>query len=285
MGYPRKSHDSDVSTDDERELFESGTHSRLTTRPSPGDRRRVSNLHDDELDLAGGVGLRSTVPPSDALTSLDTPLLLPEHLFHQRLDDLARRIEMLTALLQTNGLTRAQGSRALQAALAAVAANAEEAHVESLGALARSLKSAVGELVADTSVDSKDALDVIVLDASEISRDLVALAVEAEGHIVRSAQNYDELVTLLGERLPDLVVAEISDGRTPARQFCTSLAALLESSPARLVIFSALPPSTFTELQRLACATAIVSKELGLPMLLAELESFVAEPPSRSRRS
>lgn len=268
------------------DFFESGTHPRLTptSPPKPSDRRALTNLVDDELGLAGGAHLRSTMPPSNSLTSLESPLLLPEHTFYERLDDLARRIEMLAALLQTNGMTRAQGARALQAALGAIAANAEEAQISSLGALARSLKNAVGELVADASLDSKDSLDVIILDASEISRDFAALAVEAEGHIVRSARNYDELVALLGERLPDLVIAEVTDGKTPPRQFCATLAALFESVPSQLVIFSSLSPSDFSELQRLACATAIVSKELGLPMLMAELESFVGSPRRKEGR-
>lgn len=273
--HPRRRSDPPV----ESEGNESTERDRLrpTAPPSPHERRWLSNLHDDEL-LADGADRRSTTPPSlEHITSLDAPLVLPEHAFYARLDDFARRFEILTALLQTDGLSRVQGSRALQAALAAIAAHAEEASLASVGALVRSLRSAVGELVPQSAVASGEILDVVVVDAAEISRDFVSLAVEAKGHIVRSAGTYDQLVTLLGERLPDIVIADTSDGRTPARQFCATLAALFEGSPARLMLFSALPPAELPEMLRVSRAAAAVSKELGLRALLEKFDALAAE--------
>jgi CheY-like chemotaxis protein len=266
-------------TADEQPAFdptESGTRVRMgavTTRPS------------SPADLAGAPGLRSTMPPSNVtydlsdgadLTSLDARLVLPERVFYERLDALARRMEMLTALLQAGGLSRTHGARAIQAALGSVAASAEEAHVSSLGSVARALKDAVAELVDNSSIDHGRALDVLVLDESEISRDFVALAVEAQGHIVRSAKSYDEFVGLLGERLPDLVVTEVAHGKTPPRQFCSVLADLLDGLPVRVVIFSALPE--LDAWKRVARANAAISKDLGLPALVAELGRLLARP-------
>jgi CheY-like chemotaxis protein len=283
MAFPRRDMSGLPEYSAQNDPFESTTQARLTTRPTSfGDQRRVTCLYDDEVDLANGAHLRTTAPPSAEFAAFDGRLAPPEHVLHKRFDDLARRIEMLTALLQTDGLTRAQGARALHASLSAIAANAEEAKSASLGNLARSLRGAVAELIPDAAIAAEDALDVIVVDSSEISRDFAALAVEAQGHIVTSAQSYDELVTSIAERLPDVIIVEISDGKTPPRQVCASLANLLEGLPTQLLIFSGLSPSDFREFQRLANATAIVSKELGLPMLLAELESIA--DVCRSRR-
>jgi CheY-like chemotaxis protein len=213
--------------------------------------------------------LRSTIPPSDEFTSLEAPLVLPERVFFERLDDLARRIEMLTALLQANGLSRKQGSSVVQAALGAIAANAEEAQVSSLGCLARALQHAVAELVDNATVDPRHVLDILVLDESEISRDFVSLAVETQGHIVRSAKSYDEFIALLGERLPDVVVTEVIHGTTPPRQFCSVLADLLGTRPVQLIIYSAL--ADLEDLKNISGARAVVRKDLGLRALVAEL--------------
>ena len=68
----------------------------------------------------------------------------------------------------------------------------------SLVLLTRALQNALGHLGMTPSKVSDHHLDVLVFDESEISRDLVALAVEGQGHIVRSASTYDEFVQRLG---------------------------------------------------------------------------------------
>lgn len=167
--------------------------------------------------------------------------------------------------------SRAHGSRAAQAILGSLAASAEEANVASLGAFSRALCGIVGELVEEASIDSMRSVDVLLYDPSEISRDFVAVAVAAQGHLVRCARQYDDFVALLGERLPDLIVTDVAHGTTPPRQFCLVLAELLQRRPVRLVLFSALPRAELEELKELTGACAAISKDVGVPALAAEI--------------
>jgi hypothetical protein len=232
--------------------------------PAPPDPPPVIRAH-----------LRSTVPPGDYL-SLDVPLVLPEQAFFSRLDDLARRTEMLGALLQVGGLSRPQGARAIQSTLKSIAVSAEEAQVHGLGQTVQALQRAVGELIEGTSIESpSQSLDVLILDPSELSRDFAALAVAVQGHLVRCAKSYDEFVQLMAERLPDLVIAEVVHGKTPPDAFCNVLAEALDARGVRLVIFSASPPAELERLRRKSRAIATISKDLGLPALVAEISQWV----------
>ena len=256
-----------------------------TMPPSSREAAFLRTQRSDAAQIAEGAGLRPTAPPSGEFTSLDAPLVLPERIFFERLDDLTRRLEMLTALVQAGGLSRVHGSRAIQAALGSVAASAEEAQVSSLGSLARVLQLAVGELVDEAHIGSQRALDVLLLDEYEISRDFAAIAVEAQGHLVRCAKTYEEFIGLLAERLPDFIVTEVTHGATPARTFCRVLADLLHGNPVRLVLFSALPAAELEELKKISGASAAISKELGLTALVTELGRLFEDAKRPIKRS
>lgn len=217
--------------------------------------------------------LSSTVPPPGSLTSLEEELVLPEQRFFARLEERARRAELLNALLQAKGISTDRAVRALQAALGAIVASAEEAHLSSLASLGTALQSALGELgLTPAQRSTSRSRDVLVLDETEVSRDLVALAVEANGHMVRSAGDYDDFVRLLDERLPDLIITDVQLVNAPPRQFCTTLRDLLEGRPVPFVFFSCLARKELDELARLAGAVAAIPKDSGLAALMTELD-------------
>lgn len=217
--------------------------------------------------------LESTIPPSSGLNELHEEFILPERRFFDRLDDRARRAELLTALLQAKGMSPARGVRALQAALGALVASAEEAHLPTLASLALALQTAIGQLgIVQESDSPTRALEVLVFDETEVSRDIVSLAVEAQGHHVRCANSYDNFVRQLDERLPDLIVTEIELSNAPARHFCASLVDLLASRPIPFIFFSAVPRAALAQLAQSSRAHGAISKDDGLAMLLPELE-------------
>lgn len=216
--------------------------------------------------------LMSTAPPS-GVSQLEDEFIMPERMFFDRLEERARRAELLTVMLQAQGLSPSSGVCALQAALGAIVASAEETHLTSLASLARALQAAIGELgISTTRHASARRLDVLVLDESEISRDLVALAVEAQGHMVRCAASYDDFVRHLDERLPDLLVTDVELTNAPPRHFCSSLAELLATRPVPVVFFSGVEHDLMTDLAERAGARAAIAKDKGVSALMTELE-------------
>jgi CheY-like chemotaxis protein len=221
----------------------------------------------------GSLGaLSSTLRPP--VTQLDEALVLAERVFLDRLEERARRATLLTALLRASGLSRDQGIRAVQAALGALALGAEDAQVRSLAALAHALESSVGEFV-ESRTPSQRVWDVLVLDEFEVSRDLVALAVEAQGHVVRCAATYEDFVRQLHERLPDLVITEIELENAPRRQFVTVLYELLTPKNVPFVFFSDAPENELRELASTSQAKAAISKDRGIAGLTTELERIL----------
>jgi CheY-like chemotaxis protein len=221
--------------------------------------------------------LRSTVPPSGmGVSLLEDEFVLPERVFFDRLEERARRAELLTVMLQAQGLSPASGVKALQAALGAIVASAEATHLRSLASLTRALQSAIGELGIEMGPNpSARPLDVLVLDESEISRDLVALAVEAQGHMVRCAASYQEFIGHLDESLPDLIVTDIELTNAPPRHFCQTLSDLLAARPVPLVFFSSVEAAVLEELALKSQARAAIGKDKGVAALMSELERVI----------
>jgi CheY-like chemotaxis protein len=243
--------------------------SKDTARPTspPPDAKRYA-------ETAEPRHLQSTVPPSGSgLSLLTDEFVMPERRFFDRLEERARRAELLTVMLQAQGLSAESGVCALQAALGAIVTSAEETHLTSLAALARALQNAIGELGIQTTREAPSRrLDVLVLDETEISRDLVALAVEAQGHMVRCASSYEDFIRHLDERLPDLLVTDVELSNAPPRQFCENLAELLATRPVPLVFFSGVDHNGLQVLARQSGARAAIAKEKGVSGLMVELE-------------
>lgn len=254
---------STTSTEEPKSATASNT-ARPTAAPPPDDKIYVQYSKQRHL--------QSTVPPS-GVSLLEEDFVMPERRFFDRLEERARRAELLTVMLQAQGLSPASGVRALQAALGAIVASAEETHLDSLASLSRALQAAIGELgISPTQGTSARAFDVLVLDETEISRDLVALAVEAQGHMVRCAASYNDFVRHLDERLPDLLITDVELTNAPPRHFCQSLSELLTTRPVPVVFFSSAEATILEELARTAKARAAISKEKGVTGLMTELE-------------
>jgi CheY-like chemotaxis protein len=242
--------------------------------PSPDTARPTAPPPDglEYAEHAWSSHLQSTVPPS-GVSLLEEDFVMPERLFFDRLEERARRAELLTVMLQAQGISPSSGVRALQAALGAIVTSAEEAHLKSLASLTRALQAAIGELgIGATETMASRTFDVLVLDETEISRDLVALAVEAQGHMVRCAASYNDFVRHLDERLPDLLVTDIELTNAPPRHFCASLNELLATRAIPVVFFSSVEPEIMDDLARTARARAAISKAKGVTGLMSELE-------------
>ncbi len=217
---------------------------------------------------------RSTVPPARVgqVTPLDIPFELPEQGFFQQLDERARRAELLNALLSAGGIPKESAVLALQAALGAIVASASDASLPTLASLATALRTAIGNLgIAEGASDDLRVVDTLVLDDSELQRDLVALAVEAQGHTVRCAASYEDLVAQLQQRKPGLVITEVQFERAPAKSFCATLQELLEPQQVPVVFFSDLDAGELALLAQNHGARRSISKEFGIDLLIGEL--------------
>lgn len=218
---------------------------------------------------------KATFPPGRtgySLTPLEVPFEMPEHAFFQQLDDRARRAELMNALLSAGGLTPESAVHALQAALGAIVASATDANLPTLANLSNALRTAIGALgIGSSTLDEASVVDTLVHDESELSRDLVALAVEAQGHTVRCAATYEEFVKELEQRPPGLIITEVQHSNAPARSFCSTLEELLVDRRIPVVFFSDLDPTELNDLATKHNARRSIAKDLGVAVLIEEL--------------
>lgn len=229
--------------------------------------------------------VRPTVAPGSAVTAPDIALLgtdgdfqLPERVFFDELEERARRADLMVAMLAAGGVSPSDAVLVLQASLGAVVTSATGAGLPSLAHLASALRDAVGNLgLAPPVEDDRKVVDTLVYDESELQRDLVALAVESQGHTVRCAATYDELLRALDERKPALLVTEVEHENARARPFLRTLKELLESRRVPFVIFSALPSAELDQLAKESGARRHISKDRGLEGLIPELRAVFRE--------
>jgi PleD family two-component response regulator len=147
-----------------------------------------------------------------------------------------------------------------------------------LANLASALRDAIGALgIGNAEVDEERVVDTLVLDESELSRDLVALAVEAQGHTVRCSSTYDEFVKELGQRRPGLIITEVQHSNAPARSFCAILQELLQDQRIPVVFFSDLDTEELSGLAVSYGARRSISKEYGVDLLIGELRDVYRE--------
>jgi CheY-like chemotaxis protein len=225
--------------------------------------------------------VQETSPPpsardTESFTTIEQALELPEQTFLKHLDARARRAELMGALLSGGGLSPESAIRALQAALGAVALSAADANLPPISRFAAALRTVMGHLgIATRGRNDAQIVDTLVFDESELSRDLVALAVESQGHTVRGAATYDDFVRELHDRKPGLIITEIELENAPAKYFCSTLRDLLHESKTPLVIFSEL--SEKPEFARALAPRRYVPKDLGVDGLILELADVYTE--------
>lgn len=227
--------------------------------------------------------LRDASPVREALPLHEPPpggeplLLTPRQL--RVLADLearARRTELLVALAGAGGLTPERAANVLVAELGELEATAAGAGLDGLGAFARATRK-VTEQLGRVKVAHWKQRDVIVLDDNEITRDLISLALQAEGHRVRSASTIAELSGLVRERKPQLLLSEARMPDAPGSRLCQYLRMSVALEQIPIVIFSSARGDELATLAREAGADLYLSKDQGIDDLTLEVARLFQE--------
>jgi CheY-like chemotaxis protein len=216
-------------------------------------------------------------PPREPGASLESDLITPrQRRLVGQLEDRARRIELLAALTTAGGLPIDRAAGVLGAELGELATSAGEAELTSLGAMARATRRLVEQLGGVASV-AWPQREVVVLDDNEVTRDLVTLALQAEGHHVRAAACVAELSSLVRERKPHVVLTEARMPEAPGARFCHYLRQLMALEQIPIVLFSSTRGDELAALAREAGANLWLSKDQGISDLMSELARLFDE--------
>jgi CheY-like chemotaxis protein len=192
------------------------------------------------------------------------------------LEDRARRTELLAALSCAGGLERERAASVLCAELAELETSAAEVGLEGLGAMARAARKVV-EHLGSVKVTPWRQRDVVVLDDNEVTRDLITLALQAEGHRVRGAGSVAELTYLVRERKPHVLLSEARMPDAPGARFCTYLRVNMALEKIPIVIFSSAHGDELSRLARDAGADLYLSKDQGIGDLMSEVARLFEE--------
>ena len=193
-----------------------------------------------------------------------------------QLEERARRIELMAALAGAGGVPPARAAHVLCAELAEIDLAAGAAGLEGLAALVRAA-SKVSAQLGGVKVAHWKQRDVIVLDDNEITRDLITLALEAEGHRVRTAATIAELSVLVSERKPHVLLSEAQMPDAPGARFCHYLRVTTALEKIPIVIFSSAQGEELAMLAREAGADLFLSKDQGVGDLAAEVARLFQE--------
>ena len=192
------------------------------------------------------------------------------------LEERARRIELLGALAGAGGIAADRAANALCAELGELEASASEVGLDGLGAMARAVGKVVGYL-GGVPVAPWQQREVIVLDDNEVTRDLITLALQADGHRVRAAANVAELSTFVRERKPHVLLTEAQMPDAPGTRFCNYLRVTMALEKIPIVIFSGARGDQLAMLAREAGADLYLSKDQGIGDLMREVARLFEE--------
>jgi CheY-like chemotaxis protein len=192
------------------------------------------------------------------------------------LEERARRTELLAALAGAGGIDSEHAANVLCAELGELEISAREVSLDGMVALARAARRVV-ELLGGVKLQSWRQREVIVLDDNEITRDLIALALQAEGHRVRSAGNVAELAYFVSERKPHVLLTEARMPDAPGARFCTYLRRTISLEKIPIVIFSSARGAELAALAREAGADLFLSKDQGIADLIREVARLFDE--------
>jgi PleD family two-component response regulator len=192
------------------------------------------------------------------------------------LEGRARRIELVAALAMAGGLESERAATILCAELAELEISASEASLEGLVAMARAVRKVVGHLggVSDTSWQQRN---VIVLDDNEVTRDLITVALQAEGHLVRSAATVADFAQLVRERKPHVLLTEARMPEAPSTRFCNYLRVTMALEKIPIVMFSSAHGEELAILAHEAGADLYLSKDQGIADLMREVARLFEE--------
>jgi CheY-like chemotaxis protein len=194
----------------------------------------------------------------------------------QLLEDRARRTDLLAALTSAGGFEPRRAAAVVCAELGELETSAGEADLEGLVAMARAMRKIVECLGGVRNAHWRQR-DVIVLDDNEVTRDLITLALQAEGHRVRTAATVAELSYLVRERKPHVLLSEARMPDAPSARFCSYLRVTMALEKIPIVIFSSARGDELAVLSREAGADLYLSKDQGISDLMREVARLFEE--------
>jgi CheY-like chemotaxis protein len=192
------------------------------------------------------------------------------------LEDRARRTDLLAAMAGAGGLAPERAATALCAELGELEASAAGTELDGLVAMARAARKIV-EYLSGVTIEPWRQRDVIVLDDNEVTRDLIALALQADGHRVRTAASVAELPYLVRERKPHVLLSEARMPGAPSTRFCNYLRVTMALEKIPIVIFSSARGDELAMLAREAGADLYLSKDQGISDLMGEVARLFEE--------
>jgi CheY-like chemotaxis protein len=238
------------------------TTSNIPTPPPPFDIAQFARESDTSIRAAALAALpekHESVPPD----------------MQSRLEEGARRAEVLGESLRVGALSRDEVVRALRSELAAIAAGAKGEHLGSLAAATTAFGHLVEELGGLTPQSERGVRHVLLLDHDPSSRALVGVAAEVIGLSVRSARDLAEFTRLVAERKPDVVlVAAALRARFPRKQtLCAMIAEIVPEVP--VVLFADANGVELRDVARVSGAEHYVTTRGGVDHLMAELSGVL----------
>jgi CheY-like chemotaxis protein len=202
-----------------------------------------------------------------------------------QLDECSRRVELLAALSHAGGVDRERAAHALAGELAELEAAATAAASDSgsgdgvlsgIGALTRATRQIVQQL-GGAEVAHWRRRDVVVLDDNEVTRDLVTLALSAEGHAVRTCARLGELPALVRARKPHILLSEAPLPDAPVERLCSYLRRTIQIDSIPVIIFSSAQGDELARLARTAGADLYLSKDQGIGDLMVGISRLFEE--------
>jgi CheY-like chemotaxis protein len=192
------------------------------------------------------------------------------------LEGRARRLELVAALAMAGGLEAKRAATILCAELGELEVSAGEASLDGLVAMARAMRKVIGHVgqVSDTTWQQRN---VLVLDDNEVTRDLITLALQAEGHLVRSAATVADFAQLVRERKPHVLLTEARMPDAPSSRFCNYLRVTMALEKIPIVIFSSAHGEELAILAHDAGADLYLSKDQGIGDLMREVARLFEE--------
>lgn len=192
------------------------------------------------------------------------------------LEGRARRLELVAALAMAGGLEAKRAATILCAELGELEVSAGEASLDGLVAMARAMRKVIGHVgqVSDTTWQQRN---VLVLDDNEVTRDLITLALQAEGHLVRSAATVADFAQLVRERKPHVLLTEARMPDAPSSRFCNYLRVTMALEKIPIVMFSSAHGEELAILAHDAGADLYLSKDQGIGDLMREVARLFEE--------
>jgi CheY-like chemotaxis protein len=190
------------------------------------------------------------------------------------LDERARRLEFACALLRAGGLAPDRARNIVTSELRGVVDDAEQDGDQALGAVA----TAVREMVLALGDGAPELpCSILMLDDNEVTRDLVVIALEAQGHEVRVAADLDGFEKQFKRRRPNVVVTEARIKSARLEDVANRMQALFAGGALPVVLFAQETGESLERLARRVRADRWITKDQGISSLISNIEQLLDE--------